>query len=110
MTGSAVQRITTGKITNLISNDASRFDLAYIFVGYIYLSPIETTIGIWLLYGYIGRSAFGALALVLVYIPFQTVMANVLSRFRAASASLTDDRLRLMAEILPAMKVIKVCL
>ena len=42
-----------------------------------------------------------------MYIPFQTIMANVLSRFRAMSIVLTDDRLRLMSEILPAMRVIK---
>ena len=35
-------------------------------------------------------------------------MANVLSRFRSMSIGLTDDRLRLMTEILPAMRVIKV--
>lgn len=108
ITSGALQRITSGRVTNLISNDANRFDMGYIYACYIYLSPIETVVGIWILYLYINRSAFGALALVLVYIPFQTVMANVLSRLRSASASLTDDRLRLMAEILPAMRVIKV--
>ena len=108
MTNSALQRITTGQVTNLISNDANRFDMGYIYACYLYLSPIETVVGIWLLYTYLGRSAFAALGLVLVYIPLQTGMANVLSRLRAASASLTDDRLRLLAEILPAMRVIKV--
>lgn len=34
-------------------------------------------------------------------------MAHVLSKFRSKSILLTDDRLRLMAEILPAMRVIK---
>lgn len=34
-------------------------------------------------------------------------MANILSRFRSKSILLTDNRLRLMAEILPAMRVIK---
>ena len=76
-------------------------------MGYVYLGPLETIIGICILYQYIGRSCFGALAIIIVYIPFQTLMANILSRFRSASASLTDDRLRLMAEILPAMRVIK---
>lgn len=108
VTNSALQRITTGQVTNLISNDANRFDMGYIYACYLYLSPIETVVGIWLLYTYLGRSAFAALGLVLVYIPLQTGVANVLSRLRAASASLTDDRLRLLAEILPAMRVIKV--
>ncbi|UXI22584.1 ABC transporter G family member 20-like [Sarcoptes scabiei] len=42
-----------------------------------------------------------------LYVPLQAAMANILSRFRSKSILLTDDRLRLMAEILPAMRVIK---
>src|SRR5699024_4663625 len=56
VTNQAVQRITVGKIVNLISNDASRFEWGSIFFGYIYLSPLETVVGIFLLYQYIGRS------------------------------------------------------
>lgn len=34
-------------------------------------------------------------------------MAHILSKFRTQSIQLTDNRLRLMAELLPAMRVIK---
>ena len=91
----------------MISNDANRFDIAYIYVGFIYCALLETAVGIFFMYQYIGWSSLGTLALVLVYIPFQAIMANILSRFRSMSIALTDDRLRLMAEILPAMRVIK---
>lgn len=53
------------------------------------------------------RACFGAIIIIFLYIPFQGFMANILSRFRSKSIILTDDRLRLMAEILPAMRVIK---
>src|SRR5699024_3264561 len=64
VTNPAIQRITVGKIVNLISNDASRFDAAYFYVDFLYLAPLETAVGIFLLYQYIGRSCFGALAIV----------------------------------------------
>lgn len=104
----AVQRSTVGRIVNLISNDANRFEVAYVYVTFVLCALPETFVAIACMYYYIGWASFGTFAIVLVYIPFQSVMANILSRFRSMSITLTDDRLRLMAEILPAMKVIKV--
>lgn len=105
---SAVQRSSVGRIVNLISNDANRFEVAYVYVTFVLCALPETFVAIACIYYYIGWAAFGTLAIVLFYIPFQSMMANILSRFRSMSITLTDDRLRLMAEILPAMKVIKV--
>ena len=120
-----MQNITQGRIVNLISNDAAKFDVVFIYFEFMYLAIFETAVAMFFLYLYIGRylfklltshidlyqisfrSSFGTLAIVAVYIPFQSLMANVLSRFRSMSIVLTDDRLRLMAEILPAMRVIK---
>lgn len=104
----AVQRSTVGRIVNLISNDANRFEVAYVYVTFVVCALPETFVAIACIYYYIGWASLGTLVIVLVYIPFQSVMANILSRFRSMSITLTDDRLRLMAEILPAMKVIKV--
>lgn len=107
ITTSTVQRSTIGKIVNLISNDVNRFDIAYIYLSYTYLGPLITIVSLFAMYQFIQWSCLGSLAIIAVYIPFQTLMANILSRFRSASITLTDDRLRLMAEILPAMRVIK---
>lgn len=83
VTNNTVQRITIGKIVNLISNDANRFDIAYIYVGFVYCAFLETAVGLFFMYQYVGWSSLGTLALVIGYIPFQTIMANVLSRFRS---------------------------
>ena len=107
VTNQAVHRITVGKVVNLLSTDANRFDIAYIYVGFVYCALIETAIGVYFLYLYIGWACLGSIAIVLAYILFQSIMANLLSQFRAKSITLTDDRLRLMAEILPAMRIIK---
>ncbi len=104
----AVQRSTVGRIVNLISNDANRFEVAYVYVTFVFCALPETLVALACMYYYIGWASMGTFAIVVVYIPFQSIMANILSRFRSLSITLTDDRLRLMAEILPAMKVIKV--
>ncbi|KPM02613.1 ABC transporter-like protein 1 [Sarcoptes scabiei] len=74
VSNTAVQRNTIGRIVNLISTDASRFDICFTAVYFFYCAIIHCAVGI---------------------------------RFRSKSILLTDDRLRLMAEILPAMRVIK---
>ena len=107
VTNQAVQRFTVGKIVNLISNDVNRFDVCFVNIEFSYLALVETGVAMTILYIYFGRASLGTLAIILFYIPFQSIMANILSRFRSKSILLTDDRLRLMAEILPAMRVIK---
>ncbi|KAI2800289.1 Multidrug resistance-associated protein 4 [Blomia tropicalis] len=107
VTNQTVQRNTVGKIVNLISNDASRFDYMFVYFESSYMAIPVTTVAIIYLYLYIGRSTFGTLLMVLFYVPFQAIMANILTRIRTMAILLTDDRLRLMSEILPAMRVIK---
>ncbi|KAH9517193.1 Multidrug resistance-associated protein 4, variant 2 [Dermatophagoides farinae] len=104
---SAIQRITIGKIVNLISTDASRLDASFTANYFIIGGPLHCIVAMLFLYLYIGKACLGALIIILLYLPFQVVMANILSRFRSKSILLTDNRLRLMAEILPAMRVIK---
>lgn len=43
----SVQQNTVGKIVNLISNDSNRFDIAYIYVGFVYMSLLETAVGMY---------------------------------------------------------------
>lgn len=107
VSNSALQRVTIGTIVNHISNDASRFDLCFVYLNFAYVSILTTAVAMAILFHYLGIAALGCLAIAFVYIPFQTIMAKILSKFRSKSIDRTDKRLRLMAEILPAMKVVK---
>lgn len=55
VSNNCVQRFTIGTLVNLISNDANRFDMAYIYTGYIHTSMIILTVSMLLIYQYIGR-------------------------------------------------------
>ncbi|KAF7494109.1 Multidrug resistance-associated protein 4 [Sarcoptes scabiei] len=119
VSNTAVQRNTIGRIVNLISTDASRFDICFTAVYFFYCAIIHCAVGMFFLYIYLEELSLlntkgnhsiaflGTLILMVLYVPLQAAMANILSRFRSKSILLTDDRLRLMAEILPAMRVIK---
>lgn len=52
---SAIQRITIGKIVNLISTDASRFDASFMANYFIIGGPLHLIVAISFLYLYIGK-------------------------------------------------------
>lgn len=57
----SVQRNTIGKIVNLVSNDANRFDIAYIYVGFVYCALLETTVGMSVSFSSLNRFNFSYL-------------------------------------------------
>ena len=104
----ALGQTTVGQMVNLLSNDVNRFDYAFIFVPFILTAPIQAVITIAYLYEFDFRwSVFAGCSVLLLYLPFQMYMGTLFSRLRAKTAILTDERIRLMNELIPAMRVIK---
>lgn len=61
----------TGKVINLLTNDANRFDMAVLFFMEMIRAPIEGLIVIFILYSYIGSAALIGVAFLLCFIPLQ---------------------------------------
>ena len=104
----ALGRTTVGQMVNLLSNDVNRFDLSFIFIPFIAVGPLQTMVIIVYLY-FIGlewRVLVGC-GVLGFYVPFQFIMGKLFSILRLKTAILTDERIRLMNEIVPAMRVIK---
>lgn len=100
---------TAGQMVNIIANDVSRFDTALRFIQFIIIAPMTAVLACVLLsYYYIGLYATAAgLVLMLLYLPMQTVMGKRAGALRALSSERTDERIRLINEIVAAMRVIK---
>lgn len=107
ISNSALRTTTAGQIVNLLSNDVNCFDLAMVYAHYLYVGPMQMVCIVVLLWFQIGNSCFAGIAFMVFYIPFQTLMGHLFGQLREKSTSLTDNRLRLMSEIIPAMRVIK---
>jgi ATP-binding cassette subfamily C (CFTR/MRP) protein 4 len=103
----ALGRTTVGQMVNLLSNDVNRFDNSLIFIPFIVTAPIQTIVTIAYLYYFLEWTVFVGCSVLIVYLPFQTFMGRLFSGLRAKTAILTDERIRLMNEIIPAMRVIK---
>ncbi|XP_058838490.1 probable multidrug resistance-associated protein lethal(2)03659 [Topomyia yanbarensis] len=98
---------TAGQVVNLLSNDVGRLDLAVLFVHYLWIGPLETIIVTYLMYREIGISAVFGVIFLLLFIPLQAYLGKKTSVLRLQTALRTDERVRLMNEIIQGIQVIK---
>ena len=107
MSSSSCKEADVGQILNIIANDLTRFEDLASDIHAIPLAPIITVMVIIFTYQLIRESCFVGLAVILLFMPIQAVMGRLFTRYRRATASSTDSRVRLMSEIVSAMRLIK---
>ncbi|ALC47338.1 CG4562 [Drosophila busckii] len=98
---------TIGQVVNLISNDVGRLDVSVIHMHYLWLGPVEIGVVTWLMYREIGVAAFFGVAVMLLFIPLQAYLGKKTSVLRLRTALRTDERVRMMNEIISGIQVIK---
>ncbi|XP_034472333.1 probable multidrug resistance-associated protein lethal(2)03659 [Drosophila innubila] len=98
---------TTGQVVNLVSNDLGRFDRALIHLHFLWLGPLELLFASYFLYQQIGVASFYGIAILLLYLPLQTYLSRLTSALRLKTALRTDQRVRMMNEIIAGIQVIK---
>ncbi|XP_076255885.1 ATP-binding cassette sub-family C member 4-like isoform X1 [Rhynchophorus ferrugineus] len=98
---------TVGQMVNLISNDVSRFEVCTINVHNIWIAPIELFVILYLLYTNVGWTGLPGVGILLCFIPFQMWMGKKTSLYRLRTAIKTDERIRVMNEIISGIQVIK---
>lgn len=67
----ALGEATAGQVVNLMSNDVNRFDVAVIFLHYLWIGPIETFVVTYFMWMEVGPSAAIGVASLLLFIPLQ---------------------------------------
>lgn len=109
LSNSAIGQTTVGQMVNLLTNDVNRFDVALIYMQYLLVAPIQAIIMATILSTmYLGLyPTLAGSALLLLFVPFQSLMGRWFGRLRELTALRTDERIRLMNEIVSAMRVIK---
>lgn len=103
----ALGKATVGQMTNLLSNDLSRFDQGFVLAHYAWVGPIEVAFGTWLLYREIGYAALFGVVFLISFVPLQAFLAKRTSVLRLRTALRTDERVRLMNEVICGIQVIK---
>lgn len=72
MNNGALGETTAGKVVNILSNDMTRFDLAMVFLHYVWIIPLQLVIVCYLGYQQAGYAALiGFAALIVIALPIQ---------------------------------------
>ncbi|CAF4915112.1 unnamed protein product [Pieris macdunnoughi] len=103
----AMSETRGGLVVNLMANDVNRFDTGPLFVHYLWIGPLETIFMTVYLYREMGMSAIYGALVVFAVVPFQIFLGSRTACYRRNTAVKSDERVRLMEEIVIGMEVIK---
>ena len=94
-------------MTNLITSNASTFEMCvYHLVGLI-SSPFQIAICTYLLYKYIGLAIFAGLSTIVIFFPLNGFFVNLSKKMRKTKYEIQDSRIKMINEILNGIRVIK---
>ncbi|XP_013148667.1 PREDICTED: probable multidrug resistance-associated protein lethal(2)03659 [Papilio polytes] len=98
---------SAGLVVNLMANDVNRFDTGPSFIHYLWIGPVETMLMTVYLYREMGISAVYGALIVIAVVPFQICLGVATAFYRNQTAFKSDERVKLMKEIVMGIEVIK---
>ncbi|KAJ6635067.1 Multidrug resistance-associated protein 1, partial [Pseudolycoriella hygida] len=104
---SAKKATTFGKIFNLMSVDAQRFESATYYMNNVWSSPVIILIALCLLYRTIGVAVFDGIAVLILTLPLNAGVYSQIKRLLDEQMYVRDERIKSMNEILSGMKALK---
>ncbi|ODN02105.1 Multidrug resistance-associated protein 4 [Orchesella cincta] len=105
----AIGKTNVGQMVNLLSNDVNRFDLCVGFLHYLWIAPFQLGLVTYILWDYLGFgwTCLPGVAVLVLFVPFQSQMGRLFGKLRLQVAERTDRRVRTMSEIVNAIRIIK---
>ncbi|XP_017097852.2 probable multidrug resistance-associated protein lethal(2)03659 [Drosophila bipectinata] len=98
---------TAGHVVNLISNDLGQLDSIIYHGHYLWVGPLQMFLITFVMYQEIGFPAVLGVAFMLLFIPINLYVGKISARLRIKSVQCTDERVRLMREIITGIQAIK---
>ncbi|XP_015788861.1 multidrug resistance-associated protein 4-like [Tetranychus urticae] len=104
---SALHNNKVGNIINLMSNDVTKFDECAMYAHSVFMAPLEALVISIILFYSLGYPYVIGLILLISFVPLQAYIGKSFGAVRRVTARWTDQRIKLMGEIIGGMKVIK---
>lgn len=105
MSNSARKESTVGEIVNLMAVDAQRFMDLTAYINMIWSAPLQIGLALYFLWDLLGPSVLAGLAVMIILIPVNSVIANKVKTLQIRQMKNKDERVKLMNEILSGIKV-----
>ncbi|KAJ8716036.1 hypothetical protein PYW08_013321 [Mythimna loreyi] len=103
-----MNKTESGQVINLMSNDVNRFDMVTLFLNHIWISPIVVPVVCYLVWQHVGIATLASLLVVGVQTIFvQVYLSNLQGTLRGKIANRTDQRVKVMNELVDGVQVIK---
>ncbi len=99
---------STGKLVQLVTNDASRLLEMCNYAEFLVSTPITVLAALGLMVWLIGPSALAGFAVLAAYLPLQNWLGGAQAAARQATAKVSDARTGIMGEVLAGMRLLKV--
>lgn len=105
ISNSARKESTVGEIVNLMAVDAQRFMDLTTYLNMIWSAPLQISLALYFLWELLGPSVLAGLAVMIILIPVNGVIASRIKTYQIRQMKFKDDRVKLMNEILSGIKV-----
>ncbi|KAK5645845.1 hypothetical protein RI129_004309 [Pyrocoelia pectoralis] len=107
LSASALNSTPSGNIINLLSTDINVFTRIGISMHYLWISPLQSIVLLYLMWSEIGASPLlgfvGVAACVLIYV----LLGKIVVQFRAKVSTRRDERIRLTNDLIQGINAIK---
>ncbi|KAM9296382.1 ATP-binding cassette sub-family C member 3 [Gastrophryne carolinensis] len=107
ITNAAKRSSTVGEVVNLMSVDAQRFQDLTTFLNMLWSAPLQICLALYFLWQTLGPSVLAGVAVMVLLIPINAVIAVKTRAFQVEQMQYKDARIKLMNEILNGIKVLK---
>ncbi|XP_015036527.1 multidrug resistance-associated protein 1 isoform X5 [Drosophila pseudoobscura] len=98
---------TVGEIVNLMAVDAQRFMELTTYLNMIWSAPLQIGLALYFLWQQLGPSVLAGLAVMIILIPVNGVIASRIKTYQIRQMKYKDERVKLMNEVLSGIKVLK---
>ncbi|XP_058815254.1 multidrug resistance-associated protein 1 isoform X1 [Topomyia yanbarensis] len=107
ISNSARKGTTVGEIVNLMAVDAQRFMDLTTYINMLWSAPMQIALALFFLWEILGPSVLAGLAVMIILIPVNGVIANKIKTLQIKQMKNKDERVKLMNEVLSGIKVLK---
>ncbi|NWU49610.1 MRP1 protein, partial [Dromas ardeola] len=107
LANSSCRNYTTGEIVNLMSADAQQLMDLTVNINLLWSAPFQIIMAVVFLWKELGPSVLAGVAVLLLVIPINALIAAKVKRLKKSQMRYSDQRVKLLSEMLHGIKILK---